>query len=438
VTRAIVEVSEPGLAGRLVPPGDKSISHRVLLLALVAQGTSVLKGVSQADDVARTRRLIGSLGAEVIERPGALEVKGVGLGGLVEPTDVCDLGNSGTGVRLGMGIAALLDGAVVLTGDASLRQRPMARVAEPLRAMGARIDGRARGDRLPLVVRGGGLVGTAHRLPVASAQAKSAVLLAGLGAEGVTEVVEPKVSRRHTEELLAEAGVALAEEVGADGSHRVRLEGPQAPRALDMVVPGDPSAAAPLVAAAAACPGAALEVGPVYLGAERTGFLRVLARMGADLEWSGETIRVRGARLRATTVAPEEVPSLLDEVPALAVAFALAEGVSVVTGAEELAVKESDRRTTTVAMLEAFGVEAGVRHDGLWVKGGIGGGARRVESAWDHRIVMAAAACTLAVGGRTVIEGADAVITSFPEFFETLGRLGACEVTEEGRDGARD
>lgn len=437
MTRAVLEVTHPGLRGRLVPPGDKSISHRVLMLALLASGTSVLEGVSQADDVARTRNLVAALGADIRASEGRLEIRGVGLDGLVEPGDVCDLGNAGTGVRLGMGVAALVDGAVVLTGDGSLRRRPMARVVEPLRAMGAAIDGRARGDRLPLLVRGGRLHGATHRLPVASAQVKSAILLAGLGVEGVTEIVEPQVSRRHTEELLARGGIDLGEETAPDGSHHLRLAGPQEPGALRVAVPGDPSAVAPLVAAASACPGAALEVGPVYLGAERTGFLRVLERMGAEVECSEDSIRVRGARLRAATVAPDEVPSLLDEVPALAVAFALADGVSVVTGAEELAVKESDRRLTTVAMLAAFGVEAGVRPDGLWVKGGIGAGSRHVESAWDHRIVMAAAACTLAVGGRTVIEGADAVATSFPGFFDELRRLGACEINEEGEDAAR-
>lgn len=437
MTRAVLTVRSAGLAGRLMPPGDKSISHRVLLVALLARGTSLLEGVSHAEDVMRTRGLITALGATVHERGSTVEVRGVGLEGLVEPDDVVDLGNAGTGVRLGMGVAALGGGAVVFTGDGSLRQRPMRRVVEPLVSMGARIDGRAGGDRLPLMVRGGDLRGATHLLQVASAQVKSAILLAGLGAAGVTEVIEPQVSRRHTEELFTLAGIECIEEAMWDGRHRVRLVGPQEPAAVHAVVPGDPSAAAPLVAAASACPGAELEVESVYLGAERTGYLRVLARMGADITASGATILVRGRRLRGTAIVADEVPSLVDEVPALAVAFALAEGASMVAGAEELAVKESDRRVTTVSMLEAFGVRAGVRPDGLWVEGGVGAGDRRVESAFDHRIVMAAAALGMVVGGTTVIEGSDAVATSFPGFFDVLGGLGDVVVTEEEEDGSR-
>lgn len=418
-----VEPANRGLHATLRVPGDKSVSHRALLLAARAPGRSELTGLSSGDDVARTAAAVAAFGAAV-ERtgPGAVRIEG-GPDRLHEPDVVVDVGNSGTGIRLLAGWATTVPGLAVLAGDASIGRRPMGRVVGPLRALGARIDGRAGGDLAPLVVHGGGVGGGVVRTEVASAQVKGAVLLAGLAAAGETTVVEPVATRRHTEELLAAAGAS------------VRVEGtsvtvrPSTLRPLRLDVPGDPSQAAFWLVAACTTPGSEVVVEHVYVGEGRAGFLDVLARMGADIERLDEdpaartaTLRARSGPLAATAVGGAEVPSLIDEIPVLAVAAAAASGTTTFADAAELAVKESDRIATTVGMLRALGVDAEARPDGLVVHGRAGappaGGA--VDAHGDHRIAMAAATAALGAAGPVRVAGWEAVATSYPSFEEDL------------------
>jgi 3-phosphoshikimate 1-carboxyvinyltransferase len=408
-----------GLHGRLRVPGDKSISHRALLLAARAEGQSRISGLSTGADVRHTLEAVRAFGAAAT--PGGddeLLVDG-GVGRLREPEAVIDVGNSGTAIRLLAGWAAGLDGMAVLEGDASIARRPMDRIAEPLRAMGARIDGRQGGRLPPLVVRGGGLRGIDYRLPVPSAQVKGAVLLAGLAAAGATTVRETVPTRQHTEELLQVCGADL--DIG-DGAVTVR---PSRLRPFDLDVPGDPSQAAFWIVAACITPGSEVCVEHVYMGAGRAGFLDVLGRMGAAIELTGTdpathtaTIVARYGPLQATDVGGAEVASLIDEVPVLAVAAACADGISTFRDAAELKVKESDRIASMVAALRAIEVDAEARPDGLTVRGGGGrplaGGT--VDSAGDHRVAMAMAVAASGAATPVRIAGWDAVATSYPGF----------------------
>ena len=425
MTTLSVEGPAPPLRGRVRVPGDKSISHRALLLAALAGGTSWIEGLSDGDDVRRTREAVEALGAEVTEaRRGGLEVRG-GTGRLREPAHVLQVGNSGTAIRLLAGLCAGLPGLTVLEGDESIGRRPMDRVAVPLRQMGAGVDGREGGRLPPLVVRGGGLRGIDYALPVPSAQVKAAVLLAGLAAEGETVVREPAATRRHSEEMLAACGV----DVAVDGLV-VRLR-PSPVQPFGLTVPGDPSQAAFWVVAACVVPGSDVVVEDVYLGPGRAGFLDVLARMGADVEVDARsvegqlrgTLRARHAPLRGTEVAAAEIPGLVDEVPVLAVAAALAEGPTRFAGLAELRVKESDRVATLTSELAALG--AGVEAGADWVvvtgRPRLEGGS--VRSHGDHRIAMAMAVAGLAAAGATRIEGWDAVATSYPGFERHLRSL---------------
>jgi len=405
------------LRGTVRVPGDKSISHRALLLAALAEGTSTVGNLSTGDDVARTRVAIEAMGARV-ERDRDRERISGGARVLHEPDRVLDVGNSGTSIRLLAGLCAGQPWLTVLQGDASIASRPMDRVAEPLRRMGAFVDGRDGGRYPPLVVRGGSLRGIVYDVPMASAQVKSAVLLAGLAAEGETVVREVSPTRAHTEEMLAACGV----DIEVDGL-AVRLR-PSVLKPFELDVPGDPSHAAFWVVAACTVPGSDVTIDGVYLGPARTGFLDVLRRMGADIEVdpAAGTIRVRSSELRAAEVSGAEV-SGLDEVPVLAVAAARAKGATRFTGVGELAVKESDRLATIASELRVLGgrVEAG---DELLIVHGpspLRGGALR--SHGDHRIAMAMAVAALGADGRTTIEGWDAVATSYPEFARDLELL---------------
>jgi 3-phosphoshikimate 1-carboxyvinyltransferase len=427
MTSLVVVPAEGPLRGRLRVPGDKSISHRALLLAARAPGTSSITGLSDGADVVATRRAVQAFGATVLERGAALEVTG---GALHEPDAVVDVGNSGTGIRLMAGWATGIDGMTVLQGDDSIARRPMSRVVEPLRRMGARIDGRRDGGLPPLVVRGGGLHGIEYRLPVASAQVKGAILLAALGADGPTTVVEPVATRVHTEQMLAACGVRVE-----TGERSVTVH-PGVPAAGSFAVPGDPSQAAFWVVAACLVPGSDLTVEQVYVGPGRAGFIDVLQRMGADVEVVGldpatsvADIRARHSELVATDVGGEEVPGLIDEIPVLAVAAAHASGVTTFRDAAELKVKESDRIATMVDALGGTGARVEGRADGLVVVGaptGLGGGT--VDSAGDHRVAMSMAVAALAARTPTTIAGWDAVATSYPRFEEDLQ---ACQ----GRSG---
>ncbi len=440
------------LHGRVRVPGDKSLSHRALLVAALAEGTSELRGLSDGDDVTRTAAALRAFGLEVREEAGGGVRSTIVEGGrdrFKEPERPLDLGNSGTGLRLLAGVAATLPFLTVLTGDESIHRRPMGRIVEPLRAMGARVDGRRDATLAPIVVRGGALTGLRWRPVVPSAQVKGAVLLAGLGAEGATTLEEVVATRRHTEELLAVAGAPATVEPLEGGGVAVSVaRASLSPFEFD--VPGDPSQAAFLVVAATIVPGSDIVVEDVYVGPGRAGFLDVLARMGADVTLEsrrGEVadLRIRHAPLRATTVGGAEVSDLIDEVPALALAAAFATGSTEFRDAAELRAKESDRIATTVSELRALGVAAHALEDGLVVDGGGGepppgllAGAT-ARSHGDHRIAM-----TLAVGGLAAgrapgagveIADFDAVATSWPGLLSTLAALRPGEPTE--RDVAR-
>jgi 3-phosphoshikimate 1-carboxyvinyltransferase len=408
------------LRGRVRVPGDKSISHRALMLAALAEGTSAVRGLSDGDDVHRTRTAVEALGA-VVEGERILG----GRTRLHEAPDVIDVGNSGTTIRLLAGLCAGFDWLTVMTGDASIRRRPMARVAEPLRAMGAEVEGRS-GTLPPLVVRGGGLKGMSHELTVPSAQVKSAILLAALSAEGETVVTQRPRTRAHTEELLALAGADVA--LSPDGlTVTVR---PGNLRPFELVVPGDPSQAAFWLVAAGIVPGSDVVVENVYLGPARDGFVRVLARMGLAVERVGESdlrASYRGP-LHATEVSSEEVPGLIDEIPVLAVAAAVADGTTLFSGVGELRVKESDRMAAIGIQLSALGAAVELDGDRLVVHG-TGGRLRatHVDSGGDHRMAMALAVAGLAADGETWVGGWDAVTTSYPRFEDDLrGLLQPC------------
>ncbi|HEX4540399.1 MAG TPA: 3-phosphoshikimate 1-carboxyvinyltransferase [Acidimicrobiales bacterium] len=427
MTAGVLEVEGGAtLRGRVRVPGDKSISHRALLLAAQAEGRSHLTGLSNGDDVARTAAAVGALGADVEGgSPGTVHVAG-GRARLHEPEGVIDVGNSATGIRLLAGFVASFDWLTVLQGDASVARRPMARVVDPLRRMGARIDGREGGTLPPLVVRGGGLMGIDYAPPVASAQVKSAVLLAGLGAQEDTVVREPVLTRTHTEELLSACGAKV--EVSPDGHGQVVRLRPSTLSPLTLEVPGDPSHAAFWVVAASIVPGSEVVVERVYVGPGRSGFLDVLDRMGAAIELQSRDattadIVARHASLRGTEVTSAEIPGLVDEVPVLAVAAAMAEGETTFRGLAELRVKESDRVATVGSELSALGARVETVGDDLVVVGGTQLRGTSVRSHGDHRVAMAMAVAGMAAQGRTTVEGWDAVATSYPGFVADLGQL---------------
>jgi 3-phosphoshikimate 1-carboxyvinyltransferase len=413
------------LRGRLRVPGDKSISHRALVFAAIATGPSTLTRLATGDDVRATETALTQLGVKIKTGSAGTKVFGGGIDGLCEPADVIDCGNSGTTMRVLSGLLAGQPFLSVLTGDASLRERPMARVVEPLRAMGAHLDGRDGATRAPLVIRGGPLHGMRHELDVASAQVKSALLLAGLQAGGTTEVVSPAMTRDHTERMLAARGVPVT----VDGN-TVRVQQGE-PTPADFEVPGDPSSAAFFVVAASITPESEIVVEDVSVNPTRLGFVDVLSRMGADIEVvsrgerGGEPVGdlvVRAAPLTATIVAGREIPNVQDEVPALAVAAAFATGVTEFRDAEELKVKESNRIGTLHQELTQLGLAVEPRADGLVVRGG-SPRAAALKSHGDHRIAMAAAVAANAIDGESTVRGWRAVASSYPDFADDFFAL---------------
>jgi 3-phosphoshikimate 1-carboxyvinyltransferase len=417
----------PGIAGRLRVPGDKSISHRALMLGAIASGTTRVTGFLEGEDCLATLRVVTSLGARV-ERPAAGEVRveGVGLRGLCAPATVLDMGNAGTAMRLFMGLLAGQSFDSELIGDASLMRRPMERVAQPLRDMGARIE---TGDgRPPVRVHGGSrLHGIRYAMPVASAQVKSALLLAGLYAEGATTVVEPAVTRDHTERMLQSFGVDVIARGGSATLHPpARLE------AARVEVPGDFSSAAFFIVAACIGARAPVLIEGVGVNPTRTGLLEMLALMGADLRLVNHRsagaepvadIEVRPAALTGIHVPERLVPIAIDEFPAFFIAAACARGETVVTGAEELRVKESDRIAVMARGLDAIGVRNEVRPDGLRIEGGpLGGGV--VDSHGDHRVAMAFAVASIRASSAIEIRDVANVATSFPGFAALAGSVG--------------
>src|SRR6185437_1609844 len=430
------------LRGTVRTPGDKSISHRALILGAVADGVSVVRGLSDGEDVAHTLTAVGQLGASVSRDGDTVTVTGGRLHAAAGPVDC---GNSGTGMRLLAGLVAGLDGPTTLFGDASLSGRPMDRIAVPLAAMGAAVDG--QGDRCcpPITVTGGRLTGIDWTSPVASAQVKSAVLLAGLSAAGETVVREAVPTRAHTEEMLADAGADVTVTDDGDGGRVVRLR-PSTLKPLDLVVPGDPSQAAFWVVAGCVVPGSEVAVETVYAGSERIGFVGVLQRMGArvalvDRQGATATVTARYGPLQGTVVEAAEIPSL-DEVPILAVAAAVADGVTVFRDVGELRVKESDRLAAVADLVRAFGAGAEVAGDDLVVQGVRRLAHGRTRSLGDHRMAMAAAVAGVAAGGAEV-DDVDCIATSYPGFLDDLLGLGglfdrAASMTGGGRVVAID
>lgn len=423
------------LRGHWRPPSDKSITHRAVILGLLAEGRTEIRHFLEADDCLRTLTIAQQLGARA-ERIGDSHwvIEGIGQGVFQEPTEVLDAGNSGTTARLMAGVLASIPHFSVLTGDESLRRRPMRRIVDPLQRMGAHIDGRQNASRLPLAIRGGDLRAIHYLTPVASAQVKSCVLLAGLRAAGTTEVTEPTLSRDHTERMLKAFGVELEEFLGnQSGAHRVRLRGGQRLSACTLSVPGDFSSAAFLIAGALLLPESDLVIDEVGVNPTRIGMLEVLAQAGVHLGWEqvdeqgGEpiaTLRVKSQPLCPFTVGGDLIPRLVDEVPILAVLATQAHGISEIRDASELRVKESDRLATITEELRKMGARIECLPDGLRIEGPTPLHGAVVESHGDHRIAMALAIAGLvAHQGETHIQNVECVQTSFPQFEQVLHQL---------------
>lgn len=416
------------LLGELTVPADKSISHRAVILGALARGESLVKNLSYGEDVRSTIRCIRQFGVDIIQKTGVTRIRGNGLAGLNEPADVLNCGNSGTTMRLLSGVAASRPFLTILTGDESLRQRPMSRVVEPLKKMGATIYGRNNSGFAPLVIRGGELHGIEYHLKVASAQVKSACLLAALGSGGETVIYEKYPSRDHTEKMLREMGAKLELDNG-----KIQLKGLCELAPLELVIPGDISSAAFWLVAATVVPGSEILVCDVGINPARIGVLQVLQSMGAEIHIQdnrmagGEPVAdllVRHTELHPVDIGGSIIPSLIDEIPVLAIAMAMADGTSVVRDASELRAKESDRIAMIVSSLKGMGVQAEEKADGFVVygKGTIPGG-NRVSSGGDHRIAMSTAIAGLASERPVTIDGFDCVGVSYPTFLEDMHRL---------------
>ena len=414
------------IQGKISVPGDKSISHRAVMLSGISQGKSRIKGFLRGEDCLSTIACFRGLGIDIQEKNQEIHITGKGLHGLSEPKDILDAGNSGTTMRLLSGILAGQNFLSIITGDHSLKKRPMDRIANPLREMGAAIDGRCGGSLAPLVIRGGGLQGMDYTLPVPSAQVKSAVLLAGLYAEGYTIVREKSISRDHTERMLRFLGGNIKTQKGVITLKSSNLEG------QEIEVPGDISSAAFFIAAAAAFEGAHLIVEKVGLNPTRTGIIDVLRDMGADIEFDrihksgGEEIGdiiVRGRKLLGTNIDETIIPRLIDEIPVIAVIAAVAEGKTTIRGAGELKVKESNRIDAMVRELKKRGVDIKELPDGMEINGPneIRGGV--AESYQDHRIAMAMAICGLFAKEPIKINNPECIAISFPEFEDKLKQI---------------
>lgn len=425
------------LRGTIRVPGDKSISHRSIMLGALAVGETRVTGLLEGEDVLSTAAAMRAMGARV-ERLGEGEwsVHGVGVGALLQPQDPLDMGNSGTSTRLLMGLVASHPITATFIGDASLSKRPMGRVIEPLSQMGAAFEA-SEGGRLPLTVRGAlPAVPIEYRLPVASAQVKSAVLLAGLNTPGITTVIEPVPTRDHSERMLRGFGAELSVEVEADGTRVIRLVGEAELRPQTIEVPGDPSSAAFFIVAALIVPGSELTILNVGLNPTRAGLIEVLRQMGGDIaevnrrEVGGEPVAdlvVRHSALKGIAVDPAVVPSMVDEFPALFVAAALAEGTTVTTGLEELRVKESDRISVMAAALTGAGARVTETEDGLIIEGTGGevlrGTAGAIATHLDHRIAMSMAVAGLASRAGVEVDDTRPIATSFPVFLALLDGL---------------
>ena len=426
------------LRGTLKVPGDKSISHRALMLSALAVGTSHISGLLEGEDVLATAAAMRAMGAHTERNgEGSWTVHGVGVGGLMQPSGALDMGNSGTSTRLLMGLVASHRLTATFIGDASLSKRPMGRVIDPLSQMGAEFTA-SPGGMLPLMVRGlVPAIPISYRLPVASAQVKSAVLLAGLNIAGITEVIEPVPTRDHSERMLRGFGADLTVDVDTDGVRHIRLMGEAELQPQQIEVPGDPSSAAFFVVAALITPGSEVTVTHVGMNPTRTGIYKMLQAMGADLTYSNERevggepvadITARYSVLRGIDVPPEVAPSMIDEFPVFFVAASMAQGRTTTSGLDELRVKESDRLALMATGLKAIGAQVEEREDGLIINGSGGepleGGAT-VTSALDHRIAMSFAVAGQNCYHAVTVDDVSPIATSFPTFEDILINLQA-------------
>ncbi len=425
------------LKGKVRVPGDKSISHRCFMLGGLASGTTRVSGLLEGEDVLATGRAMEAMGATISRDGDQWIITGTGNGCLLEPEAPLDFGNAGTGCRLMMGLAGVYAMKTTFVGDASLSKRPMGRVLDPLRLMGVQVQAEA-GDRLPVTLRGPETANPIeYRVPMPSAQVKSAVLLAGLNTPGITTVVEPVMTRDHTENMLKGFGACLEIEPGPDGERIIRLEGQSELRGQDIDVPADPSSAAFPIVAALIVPGADVIVENVMMNSTRTGLITTLQEMGGEIEIlnerdaGGETVadlRVQGSELTGVDVPADRAPSMIDEYPVLAIAAAFADGETRMEGLDELRVKESDRLSAVADGLKANGVHCEEGEDWLTVRGrpdgkGIGGGT--VATHLDHRIAMSFLVMGLASEKPVTIDDANMIATSFPQFMGLMTGLGA-------------
>ncbi|MDF2368542.1 3-phosphoshikimate 1-carboxyvinyltransferase [Sneathiella sp.] len=433
--RPVTARPSPPLTGTVTVPGDKSISHRALIFGGLATGTTQISGLLEGEDVLRTAAALRQLGAEVVKNPdGRWQVTGNGVGALAEPDEVLDMGNSGTAARLLMGLVASSPFTTFFMGDASLHKRPMSRVNIPLEEMGAAITSRS-GGRFPLAVTGRALMPIDYELPVASAQVKSAILLAALDTPGLTRVTEPKPTRDHTENMLRHFGADVTVTDLETGGRLIEYQGQQELTAADIIVPGDPSSAAFIAVAVAILPGSDVTITNVGLNPLRDGLFITLQEMGADIkimnprEQGGEKvgdIRIKGGTLQGVEVPPERAPTMIDEFPVLFVAASFAKGTTVMRGLHELRVKESDRIAAMAAGLKACGVDFEELDDGLIIRGtgSAPRGGGHIETHLDHRIAMSFLIMGLATQEPVTVDDGRVMETSFPGFVDLMGTLG--------------
>lgn len=437
-SRSAFSSRSPGLTGRIRVPGDKSVSHRAFMFGGLSAGETRVTGLLEGEDVLRTGEAMRAMGAQIRRDGEAWVVTGTGNGCLLEPAAAFDFGNAGTGSRLIMGLVGTYDMITRFVGDASLSRRPMGRVLEPLKQMGTQVLEAQEGDRLPITLRGPKHAAPiTYRVPVPSAQVKSAVLLAGLNTPGITTVIEPVMTRDHTEKMLAGFGAAIETETDSDGARHIRLEGQGRLQGRTIEVPGDPSSAAFPLVAALIVPDSDIVIENVLMNPTRTGLIQTLQEMNADIEIQnrrdagGEELadlHVRSSQLKAVSVPAGRAPFMIDEYPVLSMAAAFAEGETMMQGLAELRVKESDRLAAVAAGLKVNGVDCTEGEDFLAVRGrpegkGLGGGA--VETHLDHRIAMSFLVLGLATEKPVTVDDREIIATSFPEFMPLMHGLGA-------------
>jgi 3-phosphoshikimate 1-carboxyvinyltransferase len=436
--KPLVSRKAHALAGRAIIPGDKSISHRAILLGGVASGQTRITGLLEGQDVLHSIDAARALGANITKSGNEWHVNGTGNGGLLAPESSLYFGNSGTGCRLYMGLVGTYDFAVTFTGDASLSRRPMGRILDPLREMGCQVIHAGEGDRLPVTLRGVPHANPVrYRVPMASAQVKSAVLLAALNSAGTSTVTETVMTRDHTELMLKGFGAKIDVETGADGARHIHIEGQTALKGQPVEVPGDPSSAAFAIIAGLIVPDSDIQLPAILMNPTRTGLIATLLEMGASIEITNERIsggeqiadlRIRSSTLKGTRVPGQRAASMIDEYPVLAVAASFAEGETYLEDIGELRVKESDRLTAIAHGLEANGIVCQTGSDWLRLTGrpdGKGTGGGKVTTHFDHRIAMSFLVMGMASEKPVEIDDASSIATSFPDFQDLMAQLGA-------------